>query len=57
MKVAKFIVAALVAGGIALQVALSDDAITSTEAVTVALAVLGALGVYAVPNTPDSGPR
>jgi len=52
MRVAKFIVAAVAAGVLALQVALSDNAITSTKAVTVALAVLGALGVYAVPNSP-----
>ena len=57
MRVAKFIVAAVAAGVLALQVALSDNAITSTEAVTVALAVLGALGVYAVPNTPPDSSR
>lgn len=47
---AKFIVAAIVAGGTALTVALGDNTITTTEGVTVALAILGALGVYVVPN-------
>lgn len=53
MKIAKFVVAAVAAGAIALTTALSDDALTTTEIVTVALAVLGALGVYAVPNAPS----
>lgn len=57
MKVAKYaktIVAAIVAGGTALSVAMGDDVITSTEAVALTLAVLGALGVYVVPNRQDT---
>lgn len=53
MKVAayaKFIVAALLAGATALSVAVGDGGFSTTDAVTVVLAVLGALGVYAVPN-------
>jgi len=49
-KYAKTIVAAVVAGGVALTVAMGDDVLTATEGITVALAVLGALGVYVVPN-------
>jgi hypothetical protein len=51
---AKTIVAAIVAGATALAVALGDDTVSTTEFVTVALAVLGALGVYVVPNAPRS---
>jgi hypothetical protein len=51
---AKFIVAAVVAGGTALTVALGDNVLTATEGITVVLAVLGALGVYAVPNAPKN---
>ncbi|MEW2442773.1 hypothetical protein [Micromonospora marina] len=51
---AKTIVAAVVAGGVALTVAMGDDVLTATEGITVALAVLGALGVYVVPNAKDS---
>ncbi|MFI5833227.1 hypothetical protein ACIA5A_06070 [Micromonospora sp. NPDC051300] len=47
---AKTIVAALVAAGTALTVAMGDDTLTATEGITVALALLGALGVYVVPN-------
>lgn len=57
MKVAKYaktVVAAIVAGGTALAVAMGDDVISSTEAVTLSLAVLGALGVYVVPNARDT---
>lgn len=49
---AKTIVASIAAGATALTVAFGDDTLTPTEAVTVALAVLAALGVYVVPNTP-----
>ena len=52
-KYAKTIVAAVVAGGVALTVAMGDDVLTATEGITVALAVLGALGVYVVPNAKD----
>lgn len=48
----KFIVAAVIAGASALTVALGDDTISATEGITVALAILGALGVYVVPNAP-----
>lgn len=48
----KFIVAAIAAGGLALSAVLTDDTVTYDEALTVALAVLAALGVYALPNTP-----
>ncbi|HEX6970271.1 MAG TPA: hypothetical protein VF174_15860 [Micromonosporaceae bacterium] len=56
MKYAKSIVAAVVAAGVAITAALSDDAVTAAEWVTIALAVLGALGVYSVPNTPAAAP-
>lgn len=59
MKVAKYaktIVAAVVAGGVALTVAMGDDTLTATEGISVALAVLGALGVYVVPNAKDNTP-
>ncbi|CAM3460833.1 hypothetical protein [Stackebrandtia soli] len=52
-KVAKAVVAALGAAVTALTVAMGDDTISATEGITVALAVLTALGVYAVPNAPD----
>ena len=47
----KFIVTAVGALALALQSVLSDDQITTGEAVAVAIAVLTALGVYALPNT------
>ncbi|MEQ4301604.1 hypothetical protein ABNF97_09455 [Plantactinospora sp. B6F1] len=53
-KYAKTIVAAIVAGGTALTVAMGDDTLTTTEGITVALALLGAFGVYAVPNARDT---
>lgn len=53
-RYAKFIVSALVAGGTAFTVAAGDDVLSTTEIVTVALSVLGALGVYVVPNAPKS---
>lgn len=52
-KYAKALVAAVVAGGGTLQVALADDKVTAAEWVAVGLAVLAALGVtYVVPNKP-----
>jgi hypothetical protein len=54
MRYAKFIVAALTAGLIALQTAITDDRITTSEWVTIALAVLGAIGVVIVPNKTDA---
>lgn len=50
MKVAKFVVAALTAGLVALGAALSDDTVSTAEWVTIGVAVVGALGVYLVPN-------
>lgn len=47
---AKFVVAAVFAGASALSVAVGDGGFSSTDLVTVVLSVLGALGVYAVPN-------
>lgn len=49
-KVAKTIVAAVGAAVSALTVAMGDNTISATEGITVALAVLTALGVYVVPN-------
>ncbi|MEU1761661.1 hypothetical protein [Micromonospora sp. NPDC005652] len=59
MKIAQYaktIVAAVVAGATALAVAMGDDTLTTTEGVTIALAILGALGVYAIPNAPAAAP-
>jgi hypothetical protein len=56
-KYAKTIVAAVVAGGVALTVAMGDNTLTATEGISVALAVLGALGVYVVPNAKDTTTR
>lgn len=50
MKYAKFLIAALAAAAVALQVALTDDKVTNTEWLTIVLAGLGALGVLAIPN-------
>lgn len=52
MKYAKFIVAAAMAGLVALQTAITDDQITTSETVTIVLAALSALGVLLVPNKP-----
>jgi len=49
---AKFAVAAIAAGLVALQTALTDGTVTSAEWVTIAIAVVGALGVWIVPNDP-----
>ncbi|MET9123029.1 hypothetical protein [Streptomyces sp. NPDC004528] len=50
-RYAKAVVAAVVAGSGSLATALNDGTVTATEAVTVVLAVLGALGItWAVPN-------
>ena len=50
-SIAKAILAALAAGTAAAVTAAQDGTLTTGEGVTVALAVLGALGVvYAVPN-------
>ncbi|MGH8877443.1 MAG: hypothetical protein ACRD0P_08900 [Stackebrandtia sp.] len=52
-KVAKTIVAAVGAAISALTIAMGDDTITATEAITAGLALLTALGVYVVPNAPS----
>lgn len=54
---AKTIVAAAAGGVYALQAAISDDVVTSTEWVGIGLAVLTTLGVYVVPNARTSDPR
>jgi hypothetical protein len=54
---AKTIVAAVLAAAYTLQAALADDTVTTTEGVGIGLAVLTALGVYAVPNARVSDPR
>lgn len=46
----KSILAALSAGGYAIQAAISDDVITSAEKMGIILAVATAAGVFAVPN-------
>ncbi len=53
MKYAKFIVAALAAGLVAAQTAITDGTITTAEWVTIVLAALGALGVWLIPNKTD----
>lgn len=47
----KTIVAIIMAAGTALTAAITDDWVTTTEWVQVILAVLGAAGVYVIPNT------
>lgn len=47
---AKFAVAALTTGLIALQTALTDGTVTTAEWVTIAISALGTLGVWARPN-------
>lgn len=54
---AKFLVAALTTGLVALQTALTDGTVTAAEWVTITIAALGALGVWAIPNaTPPQEP-
>lgn len=53
-KYAKALVAAVAAGSASLLTAVNDGSVSNGEWVTVALAVLSALGVtYAVPNKDD----
>ncbi|MFE9099831.1 hypothetical protein [Actinomadura geliboluensis] len=47
----KTVVAAVAAGAITANEVIGDDALTTSEGVTIALAILGALGVYTVSNT------
>lgn len=52
---AKSIAAAIAAGSAVVATAVQDSVFTAGEGVTVALAVLGALGItYAVPNKPTA---
>jgi len=57
MRVAKFVVAFLTAGMIAIGAALTDDTITKAEWITIGLAALGAIGVYFVPNSKPAETR
>lgn len=56
MKAAKFAVAALTAGLTALSAAMSDGAIERSEWWMILLAALGAVGVYYIPNAPETNP-
>jgi hypothetical protein len=57
-KMAKSIVGGLSAGLAALVTAMGDNVVSQGEVVTIALAVLGALGItYVVPNAERSDPR
>lgn len=56
-KVAKTVVAGLFAAVTVAYSAVSDDVYTSTEVINTVLAVLTALGVWAVPNSEQSEPR
>jgi hypothetical protein len=49
--VAKFIVALLIPIAQTIQAAVTDDVITPNEWVKIAIAVVGAVGVWAIPNT------
>jgi len=51
----KSIIATAVAALTALQAAISDERVTNNEWIIVALAALGAAGVYLVPNSPPDG--
>jgi hypothetical protein len=46
----KFAIAALTTGFIALQTALTDGTVTTAEWVTIAIAAIGAVGVWRIPN-------
>jgi len=46
------VVAVLLAGLVALQAALEDGAVTAYEWAGIAVAAIGALAVYAIPNEP-----
>lgn len=52
----KFIAASVATGLISLQLAITDGEVSVSEWITIALAVLGALGVYAVENKPNPKP-
>lgn len=52
-RAAKFVVAAVAAGAITAQAAITDGAITTAEWIAIAIAALGALGVYGVKNAKE----
>lgn len=54
MRYAKFLVAAAMAALVAVQTAITDDRITTSEWVTIGLAALAAVGVWLVPNKPPA---
>ncbi|NJP27122.1 hypothetical protein FLW53_23555 [Microbispora sp. SCL1-1] len=57
-RIAKAIVSGASAGLAALYTAMGDNVVTTGEGVTIALAVLGALGItYVVPNAAQSEQR
>jgi hypothetical protein len=56
-RYAKTILAIIAAGLGILTAALSDDVVTPAELVNVAIAVVTAVGVYLVPNTPATAAR
>jgi hypothetical protein len=53
---AKTIVAVVLGALYALQAALSDNHVTNTEWVAIAVAALTAIGVFVTPNKPTSAP-
>lgn len=53
---AKTVVACITAGLIAAQTAIADGHITSSDWITIALAALGAFGVFVIPNTAPAPP-
>lgn len=55
-KYAKGIVAVIGAAIVALQLALEDNSVSNAEWVTIALALVTAVGVYLIPNSPPSTP-
>lgn len=56
-RYAKFIVAAMGAAASALTVALGDDILTTTEGITVAVAILTAISVVVIPNAADKSAK
>lgn len=55
MAYAKAVVAVLTAAALAAQSALTDGSISSQEWVTIVIAALGAVAVWATPNAPVQG--
>lgn len=50
LNVAKFVVAAMTAGFVAAETAIADGVITGSDWITILIAALGALGVWAAPG-------